>query len=143
MLTFTLLFVANIKVFAEERAVQHKVVADITDVYRGTNAQLQWSGNVRLDNWLLEPSVGLHWSSNELNTYFYGLQDDEVGEFNAVSLGSTVQPYARIDLSYILTQHSALRMHINYQDFSSVSSDSPLFDESYSLTAFVGVKYIF
>ncbi|WP_462158715.1 MipA/OmpV family protein [Pseudoalteromonas sp. GB56] len=120
-----------------------KFVADITDVYRGFRGEVAWSQGYRFENWVFEPSVGVQYSNNELNTYFYGLSDDEVGNFSAVSLGSSVHPYARIDASYILTERSALRMHINYIDFSTLSSDSPLFDESYSVTAFVGVKYIF
>jgi len=120
-----------------------KLLADVTDVYRGVRGEAAWSQGYAFKQWIIEPSIGVQYSNNELNTYFYGLSDDEVGDFNAVSLGSSVHPYVRIDASYILTERSALRMHINYIDFSAMSSDSPLFDESYSVTAFIGVKYIF
>ena len=47
LLTFALLFVANIKVFAEERAVQHKVVADITTVDEAKRVFLDTTEQIR------------------------------------------------------------------------------------------------
>ncbi len=62
---------------------------------------------------------------------------------DALSLGSTLQPYANIDVSFILNKRNALRFHVGYIDYHSLANDSPLFEESSAVTAFIGLKHVF
>ncbi|MEM0515991.1 MipA/OmpV family protein [Pseudoalteromonas sp. YIC-827] len=122
---------------------QVKALADISDVYRGWRAQASWRWGYRFEHWLVEPTLGINYSNNEQNDYFYGLSREETGGYADILVGSSIQPYAKIDLSYIVDERNALRMHLGYIDYHTQAKASPLFKESSSLTLFIGVKHLF
>ncbi|MFY8273155.1 MipA/OmpV family protein [Pseudoalteromonas sp. SSDWG2] len=129
--------------FSDFGQISLTMVADVSDVYRGQRAQLGWRKTVSLNSWLIEPSFGVQYSSNELNTYYYGFSELEALELGKQTLGSSVHPYVKIDISYLLTQHTALRLHFHYVDFNSLAKQSLLFESEQSVTAFLGVKYVY
>ncbi|WP_105190082.1 MULTISPECIES: MipA/OmpV family protein [unclassified Pseudoalteromonas] len=122
---------------------QAKALADVSDVYRGWRAQASWRWGYRIGQWVLEPNIGINYSSSEQNDYFYGLSREETGGYGAIVVGSSIQPYAKIDVSYLVDEHNALRMHFGYIDYHTQAEASPLFKDSSSLTLFIGVKHLF
>ncbi len=129
--------------FSSAGQVTVNALADTTSVYNGWRADISWRNSYRMQRWIVEPTVGIKYANAEMNTYFYGLQQQEVTGLDALSLGSTLQPYANIDVSFILNKRNALRFHVGYIDYHSLASDSPLFEESSAVTAFIGLKHVF
>jgi len=116
-------------------------LVDISGVYNGSRTGLQWQMMQQYADWQIKPSLGVWYKSSELNTYFYGLSEQESHK-DAIGVGSSWQPYAKIDVRYALSKANSLRFNVGYYDYSQVA-DSPLFKKTYSMTAFIGFDHIF
>ncbi len=114
---------------------------DVTDVYRGTRAALQWQYHTVLGKLKIKPTLGINYKSAELNSYFYGLKEGET-QFGKIDVGSSWQPYAKIDARWPLSKADSLRFHVAYYDYSAMDG-SPLFERTYSMTAFIGFDRTF
>lgn len=118
-----------------------QVLADVSGVYKGARSALQWQSHHQLGRLSIAPSLGVWYKSNELNDYFYGLSAEE-SSYGEIEVGSSWQPYAKIDARWPLGETNSLRFHLAYYDYSAVD-DSPLFEHTYSMTAFIGFNHIF
>lgn len=116
-------------------------LADVSGVYNGSRTGLQWQMVQQYADWQVKPSLGVWYKSSELNTYFYGLSEQE-SQNGVIGVGSSWQPYAKIDARYALSKANSLRFNVGYYDYSQVA-DSPLFKKTYSMTAFIGFDHIF
>lgn len=114
---------------------------DITGVYSGVRGAFQWQYHTEFFDFKVKPTLGINYKSAELNTYFYGLEQDE-SLFGKIDVGSSWQPYAKIDARLPLGGANSLRFHLAYYDYSAIS-DSPLFERNYSMTAFIGLDHTF
>lgn len=118
-----------------------QTLADISGVYEGWRSALQWQMHNKIGELLIKPSVGIWYKSAALNTYFYGVSAKESPN-GAIEVGSSWQPYAKIDARWPLNEANSLRFHLAYYDYSALD-DSPLFEQTYSMTAFIGFDHIF
>ena len=118
-----------------------QALADVTGVYKGLRSALQWQSHHRIGNLSVTPSLGVWYKSARLNDYFYGLSAKE-SSYGEIDVGSSWQPYAKIDARWPLSEANSLRFHLAYYDYSAVD-DSPLFEHTYSMTAFIGFNHIF
>jgi MipA family protein len=114
---------------------------DVTSVYNGWRAALQWQYHAQIGMLQLKPTLGISYKSAQLNDYFYGLNRNET-PLGEIVVGSSWQPYAKIDARWALSKANALRFHLAYFDYSAVDS-SPLFERHYSTTAFIGFEHTF
>ncbi len=125
----------------EDHVFSVQALHDITDVYRGARAALQWQYHTVLGKLKIKPTLGINYKSAELNSYFYGLNEGET-QFGKIDVGSSWQPYAKIDARWPLGKADSLRFHVAYYDYSTMDG-SPLFERTYSMTAFIGFDRTF
>ncbi len=118
-----------------------QALADVSGVYQGMRSALQWQAHYQVDDLEIMPSMGIWYKSAKLNDYFYGLSAEESSN-GVIGVGSSWQPYAKIDARWPLSETNSLRFHLAYYDYSAVD-DSPLFEHTYSMTAFIGFNHIF
>lgn len=118
-----------------------QALADVSNVYKGTRSAVQWQTLQQIGQLELTPSLGVWYKSAKLNDYFYGLSAKETSH-GKIGVGSSWQPYAKIDARWPLSEGNSLRFHLAYYDYSGVD-DSPLFEHTYSMTAFIGFNHIF
>ena len=118
-----------------------QALADVSGVYEGWRSALQWQMHNTIGELLIKPSIGIWYKSAALNTYFYGISAKESAN-GAIEVGSSWQPYAKIDARWPLNDANSLRFHLAYYDYSALD-DSPLFEQTYSMTAFIGFDHIF
>lgn len=118
-----------------------QALSDVSGVHKGWRSALQWQMSHRIGEVYVKPSLGIWYKSSQLNDYFYGVSKKE-NPIEAIAVGSSLQPYAKIDARWPLSEVNSVRFHLAYYDYS-VSADSPLFEKSYSMTAFLGFNHIF
>ena len=118
-----------------------QALADVSGVYEGWRSALQWQMHNNIGELVIKPSMGIWYKSAALNTYFYGVSAKESAN-GAIEVGSSWQPYAKIDARWPLNDANSLRFHLAYYDYSALD-DSPLFEQTYSMTAFIGFDHIF
>ncbi len=118
-----------------------QALADVSGVYKGLRSAIQWQSHLQLGRLNLVPSLGVWYKSTKLNDYFYGLSAEE-SSYGEIEVGSSWQAYAKIDARWPLNKANSLRFHLAYYDYSAVD-DSPLFEHTYSMTAFIGFNHIF
>jgi outer membrane protein len=119
-----------------------QALADVSGVYDGWRSALQWQMHKNIGELQIKPTIGIWYKSAALNTYFYGVTEKE-SPVRAIEVGSSWQPYAKIDARWPLNGANSLRFHLAYYDYSALADDSPLFEQTYSLTAFIGFDHIF
>lgn len=118
-----------------------QTLADVSGVYEGWRAALQWQMHSQIGELKIKPSVGVWYKSGDLNNYFYGVTEKE-NPNGAIAVGSSWQPYAKIDARWPFNEANSVRFHLAYYDYSALD-DSPLFEQTYSMTAFIGFDHIF
>ncbi|TMO77017.1 structural protein MipA [Pseudoalteromonas sp. S3785] len=118
-----------------------QLLHDISNVYNGIRGAVQWQYHSRIGRLKLKPTLGVNYKSAELNSHFYGLKAHETS-LGKIDVGSSWQPYAKIDASWPLSEANSLRFHVAYYDYSAMDS-SPLFERNYSMTAFIGFDHTF
>ncbi|MEI8668463.1 MipA/OmpV family protein [Pseudoalteromonas sp. B131b] len=114
---------------------------DVTSVYNGLRGALQWQYHAEVGKLKIKPTLGINYKSAELNDYFYGLKADET-KLGKIDVGSSWQPYAKIDARWPLSKVNSLRFHLAYYNYSAMDG-SPLFEHAYSMTAFIGLDHTF
>ncbi|NMM40783.1 MipA/OmpV family protein [Pseudoalteromonas arctica] len=125
----------------EQHVFSVQALADVSGVYEGWRSALQWQMHNEIGELQIKPSIGIWYKSAALNTYFYGITEKESPN-GAVEIGSSWQPYAKIDARWPLNEANYLRFYVAYYDYSALD-DSPLFEQTYSMTAFIGFDHIF
>lgn len=119
-------------------------MTDILDRHNGQEVNLSVNRNFRLDKWLLVPSAGLVWRSGDYNDYYYGVRASEAtDERPAYDPGTSLEWFARLLLRYKLTAHWSLATAARLEGLSDELRDSPIVDENYLVTVFVGLNYSF
>ncbi|KTF16227.1 structural protein MipA [Pseudoalteromonas sp. H105] len=125
----------------EKHVFSAQALADISGVYQGWRSALQWQMTHKIGKIHVKPSLGVWYKSAQLNNYFYGVSEKE-NPNEAIAVGSSLQPYAKIDARWPLSEVNSVRFHLAYYDYSALA-DSPLFEKTYSMTAFLGFDHIF
>ena len=129
-------------VFVKQQHVfSAQLLHDVNSVYNSFRGSLQWQYHFDLKVLELKSTLGVNYKSAQLNNYFYGLNKTE-SLYGEIEVGSSWQPYAKIDVRWPVGKANALRFHLAYYDYSAMDS-SPLFEHDYSMTAFIGFEHTF
>lgn len=129
-------------VFVKQQHVfSAQLLHDVNSVYNSFRGSLQWQYHFDLKVLELKSTLGVNYKSAQLNNYFYGLNNTE-SLYGEIEVGSSWQPYAKIDVRWPVGKANALRFHLAYYDYSAMDS-SPLFEHDYSMTAFIGFEHTF
>ncbi|WP_372860519.1 MipA/OmpV family protein [Pseudoalteromonas sp.] len=125
----------------QQHVFSAQLLHDVNSVYNSYRGSLQWQYHFDLKLLKLKSTLGVNYKSAQLNNYFYGLNSTE-SSYGEIEVGSSWQPYAKIDARWPLGKTNALRFHLAYYDYSAMDS-SPLFEHDYSMTAFIGFEHTF
>lgn len=120
-------------------SLQLSLVTDLTNTHSGTEARFAFSQQVQEN---ISTTVGFTWKDAKLTDYYYGINDNEViDNRGAYSANSSISPFIRF--SWLINSHNknAWRLSIDYQKLDKEISHSPLVDEDYSVTFFVGKRF--
>lgn len=127
--------------FSDNFTLKLNWLFDISGVYNDDRAAIEFEGQSEFGSIIISPAIGLHYQSQGLNQYYYGVEQQSLF-YDGYRSGSSLSPYFKLQLTWPLTQSSALFIKTSYDDYSSLRR-SPLFKENAAMSFFVGMKYIF
>jgi outer membrane protein len=110
------------------------VVGDAAWLYRYTNGSLT-----------LTPGIGVEWSSDNQNEYYYGISRAESRRsgLNSYDPDNGWSPYLELSVSYSLTDNWSVYGTGRYTHLSDEIKDSPMVDKSWAGLLSTGVTYRF
>ncbi|WP_240036215.1 MipA/OmpV family protein [Pseudoalteromonas sp. A757] len=122
-------------------------LTDITNTYQGYNADIGVSYRFRFDsspNTYVFIKGGLKWKSRQLIDYYYGIDKADIANSALWYKGSSsFQPYISFAYSYPVSKSWTFKFNAKYQQLDNAMTDSPIVEDSYTATVFVGGKYEF
>ncbi|QFU21557.1 MipA/OmpV family protein [Shewanella eurypsychrophilus] len=117
---------------------------DLLNVHQGTEAKLQWLYNLAVKQWNFELALEFDWKSEEVVNYYYGIRPSE-SEFwsQAYKAESAINTSLKFTSHYVLNEHWKLLFLARYTQIADEIVASPLLDEDYTSTFFLGTAYRF
>ncbi|WP_440056264.1 MipA/OmpV family protein (plasmid) [Pseudoalteromonas sp. T1lg65] len=118
---------------------------DVTNTYKGQHAKLTLTHKI-IDSELnkLNISAGIYWKSKHLIDYYYGVTQQDTQEMSLWYRGkSGVSPFISVAYSYPITTSWQFKLNARYMKLGSAIHNSPIVQDKYSATVFVGGLYAF
>ncbi|MBB6522662.1 MipA/OmpV family protein [Pseudoteredinibacter isoporae] len=120
------------------------MAADISNSHDGYTAELEYGYPIEIGSWMIEPSIGVKWSSDKVNQYFYGVEQQYVRADRPFYRPDAGIDYgAGITAMYPFMKQHAIIVHAEYESFSKEISDSPIVDRDNTVTFGIGYVYRF
>ncbi len=117
---------------------------DLLNVHQGTEAKLKWLYNLAIEDWKFELALTFDWKSEELVDYYYGIRPSESTYWSqAYKPKSAINTGLELTSHYVMTEHWDLLFIARYTHISDEIVASPLLNEDYTSTFFVGAAYRF
>lgn len=130
--------------FESGSLLKFNVFHDVSGVYQGTNAALEYAQAFSFEKWQLSLSAGLSFKSQSLVDYYYGIDErDEVPQSLYYEADATIEPYVRISTVYPINDDWSALGLVKVKSLGSGMTDSPVVDEKLATTVFVGASYAF
>lgn len=131
--------------FANQSKLRLRLLTDVSNRHHGHNIKLSYHLHHKLTpHWALNYHTGIDWLSENLVNYYYGISAKDNASTNQYyQAKSAIQPYLKINSIYRLNKHWQFVTTLKYQPLASAITRSPLVDEKYRSTIFVGVNYAF
>lgn len=124
--------------------VRAQWMQDISGVYRGQNALLEYSSGMAFGESRLGFTVGARYKSQKLMDYYYGIgPQDSVDPLFYYQAKASWQPYVKLTYSRPINEHWSLLTLLRYSYLGSGMSDSPVVKDNSTSTFFVGASYGF
>jgi len=123
-------------------------LTDISDTHEGDELVLSWEIPFTVGkNWLLSPSVGMSWKSDDLIDYYYGVTGVTSREARpgrpAYQGQSSADGFVGLGVFYNLSSHWTAIAQFNYETLSKRITDSPIVEDDNQWYGFLGVVYEF
>tara|TARA_A200000113_G_scaffold222208_1_gene235403 strand:+ start:437 stop:1234 length:798 start_codon:yes stop_codon:yes gene_type:complete len=110
--------------------------ADILGKFDGYQASASIGKRFRIDNFMIEPSVGVNYQDSNYVDYYYGVRPEEATAFrNAYNGDSALNTEVRVAVSTRQFLGGMTRLEIGATFFDDSISDSPLTDDDTALSA--------
>lgn len=123
---------------------QLQMLHDVTGVHDGSEIRLGFALNLDAGSWRNHIGAGATWKSEALVDYYYGIRQSEVTNGRHFYQGrATLNPYFKIAMARPINEHWLYRMHLHYESLGSGITDSPIVQDDYVLTVFIGGDYHF
>ncbi|MGQ8366121.1 MipA/OmpV family protein [Glaciecola sp. 1036] len=123
---------------------QIKFITDVSGVHNGQQINLAYRYLLHKDNWRLNLGPQVKWMSSQLTDYYYGVRkgDTPIEElFYEASSG--FQYGLDLNASYAVNAHWQWLFRTSYTKLHEGMSDSPIVEDDYVASAFVGIAYRF
>lgn len=121
------------------------LAGDTLDNSNGISWDLAWLYRYTNGGLTLTPGIGLEWSSENMNEYYYGVSGNESRRsgLDRYDPDSDWSPYLELSASYKLTDAWSVYGVGRYTHLSSEVKDSPMVDKSWAGALSAGVTYSF
>lgn len=129
--------------FTQMGNIEFQLLTDVSGVYRGEHAKLQWTNVIRQGDWQWRPTLGVSWQSRSLVDYYYGLQAKTNNAGRTYRGRSGWSPFVALSVSKPINDRWLGQFNIKFQDLDSGMTDSPLVRKDHTLSVFVGAAYQF
>ncbi|ACS85766.1 MipA/OmpV family protein [Musicola paradisiaca] len=121
------------------------LTGDTLDYSNGLEWDSAYLYRITTGNWSLTPGMGVVWSSENQNRYYYGITGDESvrSGLSRYQPDDSWSPYAELNVGYRLTENWNAWLNGRYVLLSDDIKNSPMVDKSYHLMLGGGVSYRF
>ena len=110
--------------------------ADILGKFDGYQASARIGKQFRVNNFMIEPSVGVNYQDSNYVDYYYGVRPEEANAFRSAYVGdSALNTEVRVAVSTRQFLGGMTRLEIGATFFDDSISDSPLTDDDTALSA--------
>ncbi|WP_101927208.1 MULTISPECIES: MipA/OmpV family protein [Luteimonas] len=126
--------------------VRVRALADVTDASGGQEVGVEYAYPVPAGAWMLVPSVGVEWMSDDLANYYFGTLDSEVARgVPRYDPGAAVVPSVGIAVTRPLGERWTFLGGLDYKFLPDELADSPLLERGADgiPAVFGGVSYRF
>ncbi|WP_395343193.1 MipA/OmpV family protein [Ningiella sp. W23] len=124
--------------------ISASIAHDVSGVYQGLHATAQYVFTYTAQDWRLSLSPHVKWVSDELSNYYYGVGSEDTAFPELVySADAGLQFGLNINGAFQIDEHWQWIATASYIKLHSGMSDSPLVENDYITSAFVGIAYRF
>ncbi|WP_115720353.1 MipA/OmpV family protein [Gallaecimonas mangrovi] len=122
------------------------VATDVSGRHDGQYAEFNYKYPIiRTDSFRLVPGIGVAYYSSKYADYYYGVSADESRKsgFDEYHPGSSTNTFVNVGFNWTLNKSWMLLGSARYTWLDSSLSDSPIVNQDYSTSAYLGVVYRF
>ena len=124
--------------------LQVQLLTDISDRSNGQEVWVSWALPQQWGRFSVHPSIGVTWMSANTANYYYGVKKSEAQPgLPAYEVNDAFNYFARLSMSYQLSEHWQLVSVLQYEQLADEIADSPSVVEDHVVTSFVGLYYEF
>jgi len=136
---------AAYRVSSEWGVAKLSLSADVLDTSHGFIADASYAYPFKISFLKLRPVVGLEWTSEDFNDYYYGVSEKESlkSGLDRYRAGSGVNPYLGLNLKINLAEDFDLMLSTKAKSLSEEITDSPMVDRDVKYSFGVGMSYSF
>ncbi|WP_144213328.1 MipA/OmpV family protein [Shewanella donghaensis] len=117
---------------------------DLLDVHNGQEAGISWSYSLAIDKFSFDLSLDADWKSSEVISYYYGIRESENAYWSQEYQPSSGWNKAiELTTRYSFSPRWDLLIAARYIQLADEIIDSPIINEDYSSSYFVGAAYRF
>ncbi|WP_334036560.1 MipA/OmpV family protein [Alteromonas macleodii] len=110
--------------------------ADILGKFDGYQASARIGKRFRINNFMIEPSIGINYQDSNYVDYYYGVRPEEATAFRSAYYGdSALNTEVRVAISTRQFLGGMTRLEVGATFFDDSISDSPLTDDDTALNA--------
>lgn len=127
-----------------QQDVTVKLVRDVSNKHSGFRAKFNWAVKQQFGHVKMRVNLGFDWLDNKASNYYFGISPEHVG-FNSAQYqtGSSINPFMSVTASIPITQNTSFIAHLKYLKLDTAIANSPMTNQSYSVTHFAGIHYKF
>ena len=141
---FTLLGGAEAFIYTRLGIIRLAYTHDMFNVHQGSEAQIKWTYGWDYDRFIFEFALVFDWKSQAVVDYYYSVRPSENAYWSErYQAKSGWDKGAEMTARYILTDNWDLLLAVRYTLIADEIAASPLLDQDYSSTYFIGAVYRF
>ncbi len=133
--------------YFQQNILQFKVLHDISNTHHGWNASALAGRHWQVRNWNFHSIIGAHYSSEDINDYYFSIRPNEVSErFPSYTAEQGIVYTAEIGVTYPLSEKWVTRSTLAFLKLPDTVIDSPIFstESNTNVPLFVlGISYVF
>ncbi|MBW3516480.1 MULTISPECIES: MipA/OmpV family protein [unclassified Shewanella] len=142
--SFTLLGGAEAFIYTRLGIIRLAYTHDMFNVHQGSEAQIKWTYGWDYDRFIFEFALVFDWKSQDVVDYYYSVRPSENAYWSErYQAKSGWDKGAEMTARYILTDNWDLLLAVRYTLIADEIAASPLLDQDYSSTYFIGAAYRF
>lgn len=141
---FTLLGGAEAFIYLPAGYIRLAYTHDMFNVHQGAEAQIKWTQNWAISQWIVDASLVFDWKSQAVVDYYYSVRPSENAYWSKkYQAHSGWNKGIELTAQYPLSPNWDLLLAARYTQIADEIAASPLLAQDYSSTYFVGAAYRF